>query len=104
MRLLKAGKQLEASAACGLAKGDTVHVLGRIEGGSDFFAWMDELVLNGENDLVDWDDEEDVVQWMMEGRDRPRSGKRTRLWMRVPNLTAQNRTTTAQRMIIRRPL
>ena len=77
--MVQSGKQLELTVACGLAKGDTVHVLGRIQGGSEFLAWMDDLVLAGEDDLVDWDDEEDVVQWMMEGRDRPRSGKRTRL-------------------------
>ena len=33
VRLVKAGKQLEPTVACGLAKGDTVHVLGRVEGG-----------------------------------------------------------------------
>ena len=77
--MVQSGKQLELTVACGLAKGETVHVLGRIQGGSDFLAWMDDLVLAGEDDLVDWDDEEDAVQWMMEGRDRPRSGKRTRL-------------------------
>ena len=77
--MVQSGKQLELTVACGLAKGDTVHVLGRIQGGSEFLAWMDDLVHAGEDDLVDWDDEEDVVQWMMEGRDRPRSGKRTHL-------------------------
>ena len=33
LRLLRAGKQLEATAPCGLAKGDTVHVVGRLVGG-----------------------------------------------------------------------
>ena len=33
LRLLKAGKQLEADAVCGLAKGDTVHVVGGLDGG-----------------------------------------------------------------------
>ena len=33
LRLLKAGKQLELTAACGLAKGDTVHVVGGLDGG-----------------------------------------------------------------------
>ena len=33
VRLVKAGKQLESTAACGLAKGDTVHVVGGLDGG-----------------------------------------------------------------------
>ena len=34
LRLIKAGKQLELTAAsCGLAKGDTVHVVGGLDGG-----------------------------------------------------------------------
>jgi hypothetical protein len=52
LRLIKAGKQLEASAACGLAKGDTVHVVGGLDGGAPtqrcggtedaaFNAWLD---------------------------------------------------------------
>ena len=66
--MVQSGKQLELTVACGLAKGDTVHVLGRIQGGSEFLAWMDDLVHAGEDDLVDWDDEKDVIKWMMEGR------------------------------------
>jgi hypothetical protein len=38
MRLVHAGKQLDLTVACGLAKGETVHVLGRIEGGTKFDA------------------------------------------------------------------
>ena len=33
LRLIKAGKALELTAACGLAKGDTVHVVGGLDGG-----------------------------------------------------------------------
>ena len=76
--MVQSGKQLELTVACGLAKGDTVHVLGRIQGGSEFLAWMDDLVHAGEDDLVDWDDEKDVIKWMMEGRDGRRSGRRKR--------------------------
>ena len=34
LRLIAGGKQLEPAVACGLAKGETVHVVGRIEGGA----------------------------------------------------------------------
>ena len=41
LRLLKAGKQLQVSgAACGLVKGDTVHVLGTFRGGVNVDAWQ----------------------------------------------------------------
>ena len=41
LRLLKAGKQLQVSgAACGLVKGDTVHVLGTLRGGVNVDAWQ----------------------------------------------------------------
>ena len=81
--MVQSGKQLELTVACGLAKGDTVHVLGRIQGGSDFLAWMADLVLAGEDDLVDWDDEKDVIKWMMEGRD----GTRSRGFVQNPEFT-----------------
>ena len=34
LRLLHAGKQLEPTAACGLSKGDTVHLVGSLDGGA----------------------------------------------------------------------
>ena len=40
VRLLKAGRQLEASAAGGFVKNDTVHVLGRLHGGVNVDAWQ----------------------------------------------------------------